>query len=243
MLLKIQVWKNPSHSILFFALVTGFLMLSGSLFAQSLPVRHDHDPWGECEGELTITDEGISYRSETKEEHNRDWTWLDIQTVDRQSRERFSVLTYEDQKWLLGRDRPWNFTLRDPQSEGLSDNLFSLITTRLERPVVNREARTIEAEYEVPAKHLHTFGGCEGVLRFGPDWIVYNTDHTQDQRSWRRQVEIVNIWSTGRYDLEMEVYEAEGGDLLRTRRFRFQLKRPLDEEYYDQLRRQMLPPR
>lgn len=243
MLLKIQVCKNPFRNLALFAVVAAFIGVSGSLFAQTLPVSHDHNPWGKCEGELTIGEDGIRYRSDTEEKHNRDWTWPDIQTVDRRSSEQFSILTYQDQKWLLGKDRSWNFTLLDPQSEGLSEELFGVIMARLERPVVNREARNIDAEYEVPVKHLHTFGGCEGVLRFGRDWIVYATDDQRDQRSWRRQVEIVNIWSTGRYDLEIEVYEREGGDLLRTRRFRFQLKRPLDEEYYDQLRRQMLPPR
>lgn len=236
------VWKNPSYDIVLIALVTAVLTMS-SLFAQSFRVRHDHSPWGACQGELTITEKGIRFDSETEEGHSQSWDWLDIQTVDRQSAERFSILTYQDQKWLLGKDRSWNFSMLHDESEGLSNERFDLIMQRLERPVVNRQVRDVEAEYEVPVKHLHTFGGCEGELRFSRGWIVYATDHARDQRSWRKQVEVVNVWSTGPYDLEVEVYEREGGDLLKTRRFRFQLKVPLDENYYDRLRRDMLPPR
>jgi hypothetical protein len=224
-------------------LAAGFLTAGSPLFAGSLRVRHDHDPWGGCGGELTVSESGIQYLSEEEPKHDQNWTWLDIQTVDRRSPDQFTILTYEDQKWLLGRDRPWDFTVLDSNSQGLSDDLFRIIMTHLERPVLNREARPVDALYEVPVKHLHTFGGCEGVLRFGKDWIVYTTDHAEDQRSWRRGVEIANVWSTGRYDLEIEVYEKEGEDLLRTRIFRFELKRPLDEEFFTQLRRDMLPRR
>ena len=85
-----------------------------SLAAEALHVRHDHDPWGSCTGELTIASDGIRYHSDDKDEHSRDWSWTDIQTVDRLSADRFSILTYQDQKWLLGRDRPWDFTVLDP---------------------------------------------------------------------------------------------------------------------------------
>lgn len=211
--------------------------------ADVLRVQHDHDPWGGCRGVLEINAEGIHYRPEGKAKHERSWNWIDIQTVDRKSKDRFTVLTYQDQKWLLGRDRPWDFTVLDQDSEGLNDDLFSLVLENSSRPLVNRTAREIEPQYEVPVKHLHTFGGCEGTLRFGKEWIVYETDHEEDQRSWRRDTEVVNIWSTGPFDLEIQVYEKEGEDLLKTRRFRFQLKKRLDEDYYALLRRQTLPPR
>ena len=235
--------KPSRYRLALMVLAAGILAGGGTLFAESLRVRHDHDPWGGCEGELTVNESGIQYLSEEEPQHNRDWTWLDIQTVDRRSLDRFTILTYQDQKWLLGRDRPWDFTLLGSNSQGLSDDLFEIIMTHLERPVVNRESRAIDALYEIPVKHLHTFGGCEGILRFGKDWIVYSTDRVKDQRSWRRNTEIANVWSTGRYDLEIEVHEKEGEDLLRTRSFRFELKRPLNEDFYAQLRREMLPPR
>lgn len=236
------MWKQNRFA--FLAVVVG-LWLSGSALAadRTLHVRHDHDPWGDCTGELTIDSNGIRYRSDDKEEHNRDWTWTDIQSVDRLSADRFSILTYEDQKWLLGRDRPWDFTVLDPEAGGLTDRLFEVIRQNEPRPVVDRVPRQIQADYEVPVKHLHTFGGCEGVLEFSRDWIVYRTDHKEDARTWRRDKEVAGIWSTGPFDLELEVYEKNGEDLLRTRRYRFELKKPLDETYYNRLKRELIPTR
>ena len=45
-------------------------------------VRHDHDPWGKCLGELTVSPSGIRFSSD-EEEHSFNWNWLDIQSVDR----------------------------------------------------------------------------------------------------------------------------------------------------------------
>lgn len=222
------------------------LLLGCPTFAWSagtLHVRHDHDPWGGCTGELAITSDGIRFHSDGKEEHTRDWSWTDIQTVDRLSTDRFSILTYEDQKWLLGRDRPWDFTVLDSGAGGLTDQLFALIRQNESRPLVDRVPRQIEADYQVPVKHLHTFGGCEGVLEFSRDWIVYKTDHKEDARSWRRDKEVASIWSTGPFDLELEVYEKNGEDLLRTRRYRFELKQPLNQTYYNRLKRELIPAR
>ena len=210
-------------------------------FGQTLQVRHDHDPWGGCEGELVISDLGIEYKTE-KEKHSRNWAWADIQTVDRYSPHKFTVLTYADQTILLGRDQPFDFTVLE--GDDLDDETFAVILQNLPRPVVDRapkEAKTIV--YEVPVKHLHTFGGCEGTLRFGKDQITYETDHKKDARSWRRDREVVGVWSVNRYDLEIQVYERDGGDFNRTRNFRFQLKEPLNKSYYAQLRREFLPVR
>ena len=228
-----------SRKIYFFLIL--FLTLGTWAFGEGIKVRHDHDPWGSCEGELFVTEEGIEFQSE-KEDHSRKWSWDDIQTVDRLSAGRFTIITYNDQRLLLGRDQPYDFTVLE--GEGLTDVLFEVIKNRFPRTVVDRVVHEVDRiEYEVPVKHLHTFGGCEGILRFGKDVIVYGTDHAKDARSWRRDREVSGIWSTGRYDLEIEVYEKDGGDFLRTRTFRFQLKRPLDENYYTKLRRGFLPVR
>lgn len=209
-----------------------------SAHAQTIQVRHDHDPMGSCEGELIITADGITYETE-REKHRRVWEWTDIQTVDRKSAQEFTILTYVDQQLLLGRDQPYDFSVLE--GEGLTDVTFRIIEQSLPRPVVDRiPEKAVSVEYELPVKHLHTFGGCEGVLRFGSDLVVYETDHAKDSRTWRRNREVAGIWSTGPYDLELEVYEREGGDLLRTRRFRFQLKEPLDSDFYYKLRRQLV---
>jgi hypothetical protein len=231
------------NRLVLLAAVVGLWVSGSALAAGTLHVRHDHDPWGSCTGELTITAKGIQYHSDDKEEHSRDWSWTDIQTVDRLSADRFSILTYEDQNWLLGRDRPWDFTVLDPQAGGLTDQLFAVIRQNEPRPLVDRIPRQIKVDYQIPVKHLHTFGGCEGILEFNRDWIVYKTDHKEDARTWRRGKDVASVWSTGPFDLEIEVYEKNGQDLLRTRRYRFELKQPLDEAYYSRLKREFIPAR
>jgi len=209
--------------------------------AETLKVRHDHNPWGKCTGEVIVSESGIEYRTE-KKKHNQQWKWVDIQSFDRKSSTAFSILTYQDQKWALGADRSFNFTLL-PEQEPLSEETFQFIAEHLGKPVVDRMGRRIEAEYQVAVKHLHTFGGCEGTLSFGKDWILYETDHPKDARTWKRDRDVDSVWSLNRYQLEIHVFEENKRAFDKTRRFRFQLKEPLDESYYEQLRREFFPGR
>lgn len=217
------------------------LVSAMSVSAQTLKVRHDHNPWGKCEGEVIVRESGIEYRTE-KEKHNQLWKWVDIQSFDRQSPTTFSILTYQDQKWALGADRAFNFTVL-PEQEPLGEETFQFISRHLDKSVIDRMAHRIEPEYQVPVKHLHTFGGCEGTLYFGKEWIVYETDHQNDARTWKRDREVESVWSLNRYQLEIHVFEENKRAFDKTRRFRFQLKEPLDEVYYEKLRREFFPGR
>jgi len=227
------------------SIIAVLLILLGTplcLAQATLKVRHDHDPWGACEGELVISASGVEYRTE-KEKHNRVWPWRDIQTVDRKSETRFTVLTYADQALLLGSDQPFDFDVL-PESPPLDDPTFDLISAGLSKPVVDRMPDQPKAvEYEVPVKHLHTLGGCEGTLKFGPELIVYETDNKKDARTWRRSPEVAGIWSVHPFDLQIQVHEKDRGDVYNTKTFRFQLKEPLSSEYYEKLRRSFLPVR
>lgn len=214
------------------------LMLASPVRAQTLHVRHDHDPWGACEGELHFTENGIRYDTE-KEEHRRDWAWVDIQSFDRWSAERFSVLSYEDLAWHFGLDRSFDFTVL-PGEAGLEPATFENIAQQLARPVTDRIPKVVEPEYQVAVKHLHVFGGCEGTLTFGTDWVVYETDHTEDARSWRRDKHIANVWSSNEFELELRVLEENRRAFDKAKRFVFQLKEPLDPDYYEALRREFL---
>ncbi len=211
------------------------------LRAGILQVRHDHDPWGRCKGELEISENGIEFRSQ-KKKHSRDWGWLDIQSFDRISEGKFSILTWHDQKWKLGLDRSFDFTVL-PDSGPLGSADFERIRDGVEGTVTERIPRDFQSDYSIPVKHLHGLGGCEGTLKFGPGWIVYQTDHPRDARTWSREREVQSVWSLHRYQLEIHVFEENRREFDKTRRFRFQLKRPLDEEYYSQLRREFLPAR
>ena len=201
-------------------------------------VRHDHDPWGKCEGELIIGQVGIEYRSPKKMGHNRKWVWQDIQSVDRKSPSRLSVLTYEDQKLRLGQDKVFDFELLSPD-QTFSDRTLSLISGKLKKPVTDRVTDPIHAEYRVPAKHKHTLGGCEGTLYFGPEYIVYDSEDSSDSRKWRKDRDVANVWSSQRYELEIRTFEENRRNFDKMRVFRFQLKEPLDQAYYEKLRREM----
>lgn len=220
-------------------LVTGlvFLVLPVAVGAQTLSVRHDHDPWGGCEGELEISEDGIRFEPD-EGDHRREWAWIDIQSFDRRSPNEFSILTYEDLKWHLGQDRAFDFTVL-PGETSLTDSAFAMIRENLARPVTDRIPMTIPPVYQVAVKHLHFFGGCEGILTFGDDYIVYAADHEEDARTWRVQ-DIRNAWSSGPFNLDLHVHEEDRLAGSKTSRFAFQLKEPLSETYYDQLRRQTL---
>lgn len=218
-----------------FCLVVAF---SASAPAQSLRVRHDHDPWGGCEGELSISEAGIRFEAE-KVDHSRSWSWSDIQGFDRKSPTEFSILTYEDLLWHAGLDRNYDFTTL-PGESGLGESAFETIRSMVARPVTDRIPRTIEVEYQVPVKHLHVFGGCEGTLKFGAEWIVYETDHAEDRRSWRRDADIASVWSSNEFELELRVLEENQRAFDKATRFTFQLKEPLDREFYETLRREYL---
>ena len=77
--------------------IVGLLLSCTLARGQVLQVHHDHNPWGKCEGEFIVSEEGIEYRTK-KEDHNRQWKWEEIQSFDRKSPLEFSIVTYEDQK-------------------------------------------------------------------------------------------------------------------------------------------------
>lgn len=219
------------------SLILFVILIAVPAWSQTLKVRHDHDPWGSCNGELVVTADGIRYET-NKADHRRDWKWVDIQSIDRKSSDRLSVLTYEDLKSHLGLDRSFDFTILPGQPE-LSEAMFDSIAEHLARPVTDRIPRTIQAEYQVPVKHLHVFGGCEGTLIFGADWIVYQTSNAEDARTWRR-TQIASVWSSNPFELELRVFEENQRAFDKVKRFTFQLKEPLDPGYYEKLRREFL---
>ena len=220
-----------------FVLLT-LLFFGPAAWGETMRVRHDHDPWGKCEGKLIIDQEGIEYRSAKKEDHNRKWVWPDIQSVDRKSQSRLSVLTYEDQKLRLGQDRVFDFELLSAD-QAFSDRTLSLISGKLKKPVTDRVTDPIDADYQVPAKHKHALGGCEGTLYFGAEHIVYDSDDASDSRTWKKDRDVANVWSANRFDLEIRTFEENRRNFDKMRVFRFQLKEPLNQAYYEKLRREL----
>ncbi len=72
-------------------------------------------------------------------------------------------------------------------------------------------------QYAVPAKRLHTFGGCEGTLEFTENAIYYVTEDKQDARVWRIDRDIQSVLSADPYRLDIYAYDNNRREFSRTR--------------------------
>ncbi len=204
-----------------------------SLTAQTYPVILEKALWFDGKGEVQFSDDAIEFKA-SKEKASRRWLYLDIQYFDRISEKEFVILSYEDAKWRLGRDRQYRFVLTEGE---LTDELFETISNRIGRPVTDRVVGDAPKEVvRLPVKHLHTFGGCEGELVFGDSTIFYVTDDAKDAREWKIDRDIDSIWALNRYQVELHVYDNNRREFSQTRVYRFQLKEPLDPEWYRNLK-------
>ncbi len=204
---------------------------------QTLSVTEQKPLWRDGHGQVEITRDGIRYTADD-EKDSRDWSWLDIQYFDRISPTEFVILTYEDQKSRLGRDREYHFKVDEGE---LTDASFATISARLQRPVTDRVIpRTTNASYSIPVKHLHAFGGCEGELEFAKNAIYYRTDNEKDAREWQLDRDVESVWSTDPYHLEIFVYDNNRREFSRTRVYRFDLKERLDPAFYRSLKMKLL---
>jgi hypothetical protein len=209
------------------------LFLAQPLYAQTFSAIHEKSLWWDSKGKIEITDNGIAFKAE-KEKDSRTWKYQDIQYFDRISGKEFAILSYEDSSILLGSDKQYHFLITEGE---LTEDLFDRIRNRIGKPATNRQfPKAVDAPYELPVKHLHTFGGCEGILKFTEDEIYYVTDDRKDSREWRLDTDIQSIWSSDRYQLEIYAYDNNRREFSRTRVYRFDLKKPLDPEVYRSLK-------
>lgn len=77
-----------------------------------IAVKHLH-LWGGCEGTLKIGPDLIEYMT-PREKDRRLWKYLDIKQIASEGAYRLSLQTYEDQMLLLGRDKVFEFQLKEP---------------------------------------------------------------------------------------------------------------------------------
>jgi hypothetical protein len=214
-------------------LIIGILAMAALCGAQQMEAVWKRFPWKDVKGTLSFSEEGIRFDA-AKKKYSFDLPYTGVQQFDRQDANTIRILTYKD-RWQYG----WadqEYTLR-LEPEALSDDLWRTLVERLPTPVVDRSGEALGAvEYRVPVKHLHRFGGCDGVLRFTREGIAFQSEDAEDSRRWRFGDEIAGVWSDGPYELEISAFEhtrAQPGD---RRPFRFQLKRKLDEAYLDSLK-------
>ncbi|HUU13681.1 MAG TPA: hypothetical protein VM182_08210 [Terriglobia bacterium] len=209
------------------------LLIPQSLSGQTLTVTLKKKLWADGHGIVQIGEKAITYEASKKDE-SRTWEYPDIQYFDRISTKEFVILTYEDRRLAFGQDRQFHFVVTEGE---LDDGLFHTITARLGKPVTDRVVPAqVAAEYSVPVKHLHTFGGCEGVLKFAADTVYYVTGHRQDAREWKLGRDVQSVWSADPYQLEIHAYDNNRREFSRTRVYNFQLKEALNQDFYRNLK-------
>jgi hypothetical protein len=209
------------------------LLFAQPLTAQTFSVIQEKSLWHDGKGKIQITDQGIVYSAD-KTKDSRTWKYQDIQSLDRLSSREFTILSYEDNRLLLGRDKQYHF--RIIQGE-FTEALFDKIRDRINKPATNRAFPDVQnVRYELPVKHLHSLGGCEGTLKFTDDAVYYVTTNKRDARAWRLAVDIQSVWSSDPYQLEIHVYENNRREFSRTRVYHFELKQTLDPEWYRALK-------
>src|SRR5215475_8382957 len=180
-------------------------------------------------GTLVITQDGIEYRTDQKNE-SRSWRYKDIQQIKIESPTVLEILTYEDQRQMLGRDRIFRFRLLEGK---ITPEVSALLVAKAARPVATSVAPVTNGEpkYETAVKHLHAFGGCEGALRIYPDRVTFeSTDKPEHSRYWRYS-DIQGFGHPSRYRFEITTFEDKFGGP--TKVYDFQLKEDLPASTYD----------
>src|SRR5512145_3326938 len=161
------------------------LLATAPVAAQSyeFPVEHDHT-LRSCRGALVISPEKVEYKT-AHEKHARAWRYVELQQVKVESKTRFELLTYEDEKRLAGRDRRWSFRLLEGE---ITPEISALLLAQSARPLITSVPPAPEGSprFEVPVKHLHKLGGCSGAIRIYADRVAFESaEKTEHPRFWR----------------------------------------------------------
>ncbi|MBI3473861.1 MAG: hypothetical protein HY013_21100 [Candidatus Solibacter usitatus] len=213
------------------------IVLASAAAAQPLrfQVRHQHWRKG-ATGELRIDPDTLSFQESGKKKfHSREWKYQDIQQLVL-SPDRLSILTYEDNRRQMGRDREFHF---DRLPKELAAKAYPLFRGRLDQRFIAALADSeLKPLWQIRAKLLHKLGGSEGVLLVGEERIVYSTREGDASRTWRLR-DIDNVSSSGPFDLTFTTLERAEWHHGGPREVRFQLKEALSEDRYKQLWRKI----
>jgi hypothetical protein len=184
---------------------------------------------GHRDGELIISTKGVEYRAK-KEKDNRVWTYVDIKLLEILSPTRVRIWTYQNQKLLPGQEESLTFKIVEGE---IDQKVSDFLRERIARPLVTsftkEEIESVPLA-QIPVKHLHRFGGCQGVLKVYADSLVYEAEDGHDSRSWRW----TDIRAVGRPDIdrfEVLTFEPQIGGPKRS--YNFILKEPLPDKTYD----------
>lgn len=220
--------------------LAGFLLFGvpPPIAAQSytFEVRHRHWHKGAM-GTLRISPDEISFEEHGKKgkTDSRNWRYEEIQQLE-VSPSELRILTYEDSKWKLGRDREYIF---DRVPKDLAVEAYPLWTSKLDqRFIAAVPAPEPAPEWKVGAKLDHGLSGTLGTLMIGREQIVFDAGERGGSRSWRL-IDIENVSSSGSLDLTVTTSEKSGLFRGSGRQFHFQLQQPLKEDQYSALWRRV----
>jgi hypothetical protein len=208
----------------------GILLVSSALQAQEarFPVRHDR-MLRDRTGELIFSETAIEYRTKDKGDA-RTWKYEDIQQLGLLSPKELTIITYEDSKWKLGKDLFYRFKITTGE---ITPALWAQLQTKLKRPVVSALiSPDIAPKFTIPVKHLRGFGGTQGMLEIGDEYIIYKTAVPKDSRIWRYQ-DIASVGTTGPYQMRLTSLDRAENESGGERNFVFSLKERLAPEAYD----------
>jgi hypothetical protein len=185
-----------------------------------LRVRHDHTI-GSCEGRLIFSEHGVRYET-TEKSHSRSWSYPDVKFFEIVTEREIQFHTYENQGVeRLGTDREYTFHLL---SGKITDDLYQLLVQKSPRAVVTHVIfHSTEIVQEIPVRHRHRIGGCQGMLTIATDKVIYQASDKEDSRIWMIE-DIQSFASSDRFALRLSTaFET----------FNFDLKLPLEQRAYD----------
>lgn len=223
-------------------LILAVLALPAAAAELTYQVRHEHF-LRDKPGTLVIGEQGVSYqeidpkgKKKPEQLHHGRWDYVDIQQLYL-APQRLVVLLYQDRSpWLLGVDQEFEFYLQPSQD---LKPAYEMLKDRLDRRFVAALAdESAPALWQVPVRRLGTLKGAEGVLRIGPDHVVFESARREQSRTWRMQ-DIENVSSSDPYQFTLTTHERAQTHYGSRKDFNFQLKQPLDEKQYQLLWRRL----
>lgn len=210
--------------------LVGLMLVCSALQAQEVrfPVLHNR-LLRDRTGELIFGETGVEYRTKNKKDA-RTWKYEDIQQLGLLSPKELTIITYEDSRWKLGKDLFYRFKITSGE---ITPALWTQLQARLKRPVVSALIPPdIAPKFTIPVKHLRGFGGTQGMLEIGDEYIVYKTAIPKDSRIWRYQ-DISSVGTTGPYQMRLTSMDRTDNESGGERNFVFSLKERLAPEAYD----------
>lgn len=228
--------RTETKSFACLTILAAVLIPAASAQTFTYEVRHRHVHGGAA-ATLRISPESLSFEDHNKNNKgdSREWKYGEIQQLTIGVTE-IRVLTYEDSKWKLGRDREYVF---DRIPSDLAIEVYPMLSRILDQRFIAAVASPHSAaQWEIGAKLTRDLKGAMGRLIVSNDRIVFDTKKRSEARSWRI-ADVENVSSSGPFDLTITTGEKTGAFRGGHREFHFQLEEPLPEDRYNALWREV----